>query len=268
MTRTTEVLLDTADLRAALLAVRPHASTHKDDHPALRGLRLRIEPPHHVYVMATDRYTLGLARVSVWEDIARYGDQGTVEIDLTADDCTDVLRIFRAPSKDDSARDERIRVRVDDPLTLTLTDASGLFADPDPRQLVLPVALHEGFPDVLRIMSRQIRTAMDLLAESRDSAGAPVIAAPAALAARFTAAGKAYGEPLYHLQSAEARAALLYRVGQSFLGALMPLRIEDSEEAALGSTLRTWRQLLPRPGRAPVPMPDPCLLYTSDAADE
>lgn len=256
MPRETEVLLDTADLRAALTAVVQHISPHKDDHPALLGVRVLIDPTtHHVYLMATDRYTMALARVSIWEDLAGYGPAGVVEFDLSKDDVGDVLRIFRPAGKD--LREERVRLRVDTPLTLTLTDASGLFDMPDQdRKLALPVQCAEHFPDVRRILAKQVRTAMALLAESRDSAGSPVIAAGATLTARFAAAGKAYGEPLYHLQSAEARAAILYRVGDAFIGALMPLAVEEAEESALAADLRSWRRILPNPARHPVPMPE------------
>lgn len=264
MPRETEVLLDTADLRSALSAVVKHVSPSKDDAPALQGVRVLVDPTtQHVYVMATDRYTLALARVSIWEDLAGYGSAGVVELDLSVDDVADVLRIFRPVGKD--GPQERVRLRVDTPLALTLTDASGLFTMPDQdRTLTLPVQCHEGFPDVRRILARLVRTAMALLAESRDSAGSPVIAADAAYTARFAAAGKAYARPLYHLQSAEARAAILYRVGDSFLGALMPLAVDDFEESLLAGDLRTWRRILPTPRRDPVPMPQAPSTSTTD----
>lgn len=259
MPRVTEVLLDTAELRRALVAVREHVSRAPDD-DRLAHVRVIIDPPDgHAYIVATDRYTIGVATVTIWEDLARYGPEGIAELDLSLDDVADVLRIFRGPKRDEGPIDERLATRVSvstlGGLELVLTDASGLFPDTS-RSLTLTGRLIDSYPDVRRLLARLLSTAMALISLNPDSAGSPIIGASGPLPARFSVAAKAYAAPMYLLQSAEARAALVCLIGEHFAGALMPLAVDGTAQAELAGVMADWRRRLPRPSDAPIPMPE------------
>lgn len=60
------VEVQTRDLYSALRAVSAHRGP-KEDIPLLQAVHLTIHPDGNVYVEATDRYTVGIAVVSIWE---------------------------------------------------------------------------------------------------------------------------------------------------------------------------------------------------------
>src|SRR3954449_12246745 len=85
------VEVETEDWHAALSAVRKHAAGKKDL-PLLKAVHVVIKPGENVYVMATDRFTVGLGLVSVWEDHLQTGE--IVEVDLSPENVDD-LQIFK-----------------------------------------------------------------------------------------------------------------------------------------------------------------------------
>jgi hypothetical protein len=246
----THVLVGTNDLRAALTAVRSHASTDDTDAPVLGRIRVTVNPDGNLYVAATDRYTAGLAIVSIWEDRTGYGE--IVDLDLTPADAADILQVFK-PAKGAESHDDRVALLVTT-TELVLTDASGLFPDAS-RSFTLPLLQPSTYPDLPRLMAASVANAESL---TRAGAGTSVtgISTTAKMMSRFAAAGTAYSAPIDLIQTAEARAALLVRCGESFIGLLMPLSHGEDEAAALAADLRAWTRRLPEPLPTPVPMPE------------
>jgi hypothetical protein len=250
-----DITVGTSDFRAALIAVRPHVSTG-DDSPVLTRIRLNVRPDGNVYVYATDRYTIGIGLVSVWDDA--YHDPDPQQFDLTVEDAAKILAVFK-PDKDADG-DSKVGL-VSDGKTLTVTDQSGLFPDAE-QQLVLPLLPPSDYPDVLRLVARIARNAT-----TGEVPESPHIQLAPVLVNRFKAAATAYGEPYVFSQSGEARTALMCRIGESFLGALMPQRMDDAALASFEADMRAWRQRLPEPADEPVAMPEPVDL-AEFAADE
>lgn len=248
------VTVSTRDLRSALLAVRVHLSTAEGE-SILNRIRLTFHPDGHVYVTATDRYTAGLAIVSIWEDRCAYGD--LVDVDLFAEDAKNILDLFK-PSKD--IDDEKLAVLVTS-TELVITDASGLFPDAS-KSVHLPLTGACTYPAVDRMMAAAVAKARQLTIAD----ATPVVAASPQLT-RFAAAGVAYSAPVEISHTSEARHALLIQVGESFLGLLMPLRPDEAGRVVSAGYLRNWARRLPDPLPDPVPMPDLDTTHTVDLTD-
>jgi len=256
----TSFTVQTADLRNALTAVQEHRSQDPEAPAVLHRVRLLIDPTtQNVYVMATDRYSAGLAVVSIWSnDYA--GDDEQTPVDLGPHDIEKVLAVFR-PEKDHGDDLMRIRtVQVASGLQMTITDESGLFPDAD-MELKLPLLPPaDNFPDVRRLMAASIGNA-DLIT---GTVAEPTVMRPV-LVQRMVKAARTYGAPLSWSPTSEARTALLAEVGESFVGLLMPIKPDDSSQALASAARLAWSARLPEPLSTPVPMP---VDHTEDEGEE
>ena len=220
----TEFEVNLADLRAALVSVLPHVDK-SGNLPVLGQIRL-IPDAVNVTALATDRFTAGMALVSITD----HRDEGADVMDLDHEDVRKVLAVFKAPPKDEA---DQVMVRIRRTTnTVTFIDGGGLF---DGQELTLPLGGNEdSFPDLTRLFGRYLRAKSPMEAEQ-----ASVINAEHEH--KFLAAAKAYGSPLVIERHLGAVGGMhLVHVGESFLG-LVTLMHTDTEDG-LGSDIKTWRR--------------------------
>lgn len=247
----------TTDLYAALCAVLPHVGGD-DDLPLLQGVHLTAHPDGNVYVMATDRFTAGLAIASIWEDHLQVGE--VVDLDLSAGDVRDVLHLFKPSKKDNPENALRIDVRTAE---IRVTEVCGMIQTSADKYLGLPRQVFtDPYPDLPRMVAGAMQKAIRLREQAEDTGTAGEAAldelfAQASLLTRFGAAERAYREPLVIQRTAEARTALLVSCGESFTGLLMPIRPDDEYVARYRAWQAAWLRRLPEPGDVPVTMPQP-----------
>lgn len=246
------VTVDTRDLRAALIATSVHLSTAEGE-VILCRIRLTFSPDGNLYVTATDRYTAGLAIVSIWEDRCEYGE--AVDVDLFAEDAKAIVSLFK-PAK--NIDDQKLSLLVTGS-QIVITDASGLFPDQS-LSLHLPITTPCKYPSVDLMFAAAVAKARQL-----EIADTTPLATSQQQLTRFAAAGSAYGAPIEVAHTSEARRALLVKVGESFLGLLMPLNLSGDAQEASASHLAAWSRRLPEPLGVPVEMPEP--VDTSAAVD-
>lgn len=214
-----------ADVTAALTSVVAHADPDPD-HTVLHRVHLALDPVN-VTVTATNRYTAGLAIVSVEEH-----HDGTLDgVDLTPGDVKKVLALFK-PGR--QAVDEMLRIDVTTG-HVTFTDVSGLF--PGQSLTLVRTADAENYPDVAQVVSAAL---------SRPSRAArDQIVAAGSLLRLFTVAARSYAAPLSIEPT--GKSALLIACGESFLGLLMPMVLDAEATAEMGRWRRAWRDRLPEP---------------------
>lgn len=225
----TEITVGTSDLRQALRAVVVHAGTDKEV-PVLQRVRAVVRGDV-LLVAATNRYTVGLAVVSVWANT--YGDDGVI-IDLPLPQVAETLAMFRAPtSGDDDAGDDDLRIRLTDRY-LTMTDTAGLFPG---KEVTWPCATPEDtFPDLPLMVGR-------LLTEAGQRPNA--LHTNGKLLALFKTAATVYSAPVILEPTKDEAGALVVSVGESFVGALMPIRPTDEEVAQQEAWRAAWHRRLP-----------------------
>lgn len=231
---TTTLVVGTADLRQALTAVRPHASTDADI-PELTRIRLTIGR-ENISVTATDRFTAALAIASTWD---HDGEPGEI-VEVLADDAAKILAIFKSgkESGDDSPQ---YLLRLDiDAEHVTVTDCSGMI---DGRRFRMPrLATEDSLDSVPDLIRRAHSGEMVLLDDienmtvSGDHLG------------RFKVAATVYKESL----SLETRSlathrsvSILVRCGESFLGLMMPRRLLDEDVQRAREWADGWTARLP-----------------------
>ncbi|OZF47540.1 hypothetical protein [Rhodococcus sp. 14-2470-1a] len=227
---TVSITVGTADIRAALASVVVHAGD--DEHlPVLTRVRLIIDPVN-VTVVATDRFSVGLAIASVW----KYVDPHIETLDLLPEDVTKVLSIFKSGKETASseAPEYQLRIEADDEF-VTVTDCSGFV---EGRALKIPrIAVDEQFLDIPKLMSRSHHAPPVLLED---------MAVNGSLLARFKVAATAYQKPL-RIESHVGFKSLLIRAGDSFLGMLMPLNISEEDDIRHREWSVAWSARLPDP---------------------
>lgn len=227
--------VEVRDLRAALASVLPHVDHGKD--PGALGYVRLLPGAQNLTCMATDRFSLGLGLVSIWE----HEDEDLGSIDLHHEDVRRVLDVFKNPGKDVKHGEAIIRITTHHTSAkVSFTDAAGLF---DGVSLTVPSPGQEAFPALDRAVARL------LASTAHTEQGEPVHVNPATLA-RFTAAGRAYGEALVFefLHSAGlSSGTALVRCGESFIGAVQLLTLEDSRSAEALQWREDWQMRLPDP---------------------
>lgn len=221
----TRLIVDTQDLRQALAAVRPHMGSPKLL-PHLARVHCRVEGPNLV-VAATDTVSTGLAIVSIIEN-----EHGEVSVfDLYPNEIDDLLMAFKAADPKEHVGDT-LRIESTDvgPAALRITDVSGLWPG---KSLTLPrdVVITEAFPDVGGSLGRLLHQS-----ELREPHVGEVIANGAMLGT-FGKAARAYGEPLVVEQVGQQRPVLVISCGESFLGCLATITLD--EDGALEQ--KRWR---------------------------
>ena len=247
--------VQTTDLYSALCAVKPHVGD-KEDLALLQAIHLVIHPDGNIYVMATDRYTLGLAVVSVWDDWLKTGEE--VAVDLSPEDVGDILHLFK-PSKGDNP-ENRLRLDVS-AVEVHVTEVAGMVETEADKHVGLPRQVHaDPYPAVPKLVAATVTRAIQLWEKAVDDgvAGASALDelfVRASLIARFAAAERAYGQPLVLQRSAEARSAMVVACGESFQGVLMPIRPTEEDIIRHRGWQEAWLRRLPDPDQEAVPMP-------------
>lgn len=217
------ITVDTADLRQALVAVAPHADPDQD-FPQLHRIRLDIGP-ENVTVSATNRYTVGHALVSIWEN----ADGELASFDLSPTDCKEILALFPGRHADSDQPQATVRLEVGTE-HITITDVSGLFPG---KALQLPrYPMEENFPDVANL----IRVKLTVAAQATER-----MITSGQMLGLFMKASKAYGHPLVIDPGGEA-GAMLITCGESFVGLLMPVRPSEEETARIKGWHLDWLQ--------------------------
>ncbi|MFD3431127.1 hypothetical protein [Nocardia fluminea] len=228
-----EIIVGTADLRRALVAVKCHASTDKEDHGTNR-VRL-LFGRQHLSVIASDRYTAALAVVSLWGEEPP-GGYTTVSVDLLLDDIAKILTVHKGGKEtgaDLGASPEyllRLEARAEQ---LKITDCSGML---DGRSLIVPRLGAEGSP----LGSILPRIAEQHAAPEQDIDG---IAVNGDMLARFREASRTYSAAVQF----EGRGSrmLFVRCGESFLG-LVTARALEGDLAERAEEFRDgWAARLP-----------------------
>ena len=248
--------VQTSDLCAALTAVKPHIGG-KNDLPLLQSVHIQIHPDGNVYAMATDRYTLGLAIVSVWEDHLATGEETTV--DLSPEDVADLLGLFR-PGKGDNP-EARLRFDISG-VEIHVTEVAGMIETEADKNVGLPRQVFtDPYPGVPKLVAATIARAIRLREKAEDDGQAGASALDelflrARLFGRFGKAEDAYKQPLVMQRSAESRAAFAVACGESFVGVLMPGNPEPEQLAQHRGWQDAWLRRLPDPDLESVPMPD------------
>ncbi|TKJ25253.1 DNA translocase FtsK [Blastococcus sp. CCUG 61487] len=227
----TSLTLSTEDFRDALRAVVVHAAPDKDT--AMHRVRCDVGQ-ENLTVTATNRYTAGMAIASI-----EANHDGQLEaFDLSPTDVKEILGLFkgRRPGEEDVGDTVRLDIDLEH---FTITDTGGLF---EGKQLVLPRQPQSPvFPDVPLVMSRA-------LGQRRKPATR--LAVNGALMALFATAARVYARPLT-VEPTGPSSSLVFSCGDSFLGLLMPMRIEPDYAAQLDDWREGWLRRLPETDDAP-----------------
>lgn len=237
-----DVLVETSDLRAALSSVVVHADINPE-YLARHQVYIEVDT-ENVTITATDGMSSALAIVSVFSNNS--GVLGTVG--LVPADVKKILQIHQGgkkPAEDEPQHMLQLQVDGKDSMGkdadsdgqahIVITDQSGMFPG---RALRVPLVPQDGKPmDITGLIARL---------HHGDSAWTEGSAFPGATVARFAVAAKAYKAPI-QISSVEGARALLIRVGESFLGALMPVSVHESESSQQLHYNRAWSERLPRP---------------------
>ncbi|OZF25201.1 hypothetical protein CH296_27970 [Rhodococcus sp. 14-2496-1d] len=227
------ITVGTADLRAALSSVVVHAGN--DEHlPTYTRVRMIVDPIN-LTVIATDRFSMAMAIVSIWEQV----EPGFATIDVLPEDVKKILSIFKAGKEkaDSDAPEFQVRFEADDEF-VTVVDCAGFV---DGRSYKIPrLPTDEQFLDVPRMVSRSHHAAPVLLED---------MAVNGPLLARFAVAATAYLKPLL-IESHTGFRSLLIRAGESFLGMLMPLNIGEEDAARNKEWSVAWSSRLPDPAHS------------------
>jgi hypothetical protein len=215
---------DRADLAWALKAVIPHVLRERHFMPELEGIRIEVgAASRQMYLVATDRFTLGCARV----DIAGDGIEpaGT---SVHADDARDLLR----------------RMRGKGSAELFIWEDGEVTADSRVRYPAAPGGAD--FPDWRALLGQVLRY----------PAGKPGMkfGYDAAYLARFAPAmepGRALA--VMPLKARTGAGAITAFLGEHFTGAVMARRLtaasdlDGKDMPDMPANLRRWRDLIPAP---------------------
>lgn len=219
-------LLTGRELHDLFGSVLPHADTgpeEKSGYPAFTVIGCEVERGTF-YAVATDRYTLGIARHLVPEDQPRA--EGFITIPAAA--LRTVLRSIR--------RRERIHLTMDrDGLTFTRADSTRL-------RYVIPASPVSFLLNWRNFMGGKLGTTA--------SAPAALVALKPELLARFAPAAR-HGLPLEFRQLAGTTAPVLVTCGSHFAGLIMPMRLDSAATHLPGwsaDPVTDWRSVCPFPG--------------------
>lgn len=225
----TAVVVGTADLRAALAALRGHLPAGQD---AMYGwIRAEVTGPV-LQLTVTDLRSAAIGIVSILEN--EDGEAGIFE--LLPSEIAELLLAFKAASGEDeigpTLRIDTTRV----PSTaLRFTDISGLWPGKSisfPRASLDP----SDFPDVATLFGRTLaRTAAP---PERIITHGPALAA-------FAKAAAAYGQPLLVEGVSETGRTLLVSCGESFLGLLISADLDEDQQAQVKQWREAWTRRLP-----------------------
>ncbi|MGQ7788737.1 hypothetical protein [Nesterenkonia sp. K-15-9-6] len=225
------VHVNTADFRRALQAVIPHA--HDDTSTGLAVVHFAATADH-VYVQASNGTTAGMAIASVWDHQDLTGDPDEDSFDLTVDAAKELLQVFRPKKKPENELDDQLSIQVDI-AKISVLDVSGLF--PGKAWTIPNTATSENFPNLPR-MFNDAMTGRPRVPEQ--------IVASGKLLKLFSAASAAYKDALA-LEPTTRPQMMLISCSESFLGALMQVRVEEDSDLAreLKDHRAGWQNRLP-----------------------
>ena len=216
------IVVGTADLRRALTAVGPHASTVKEDTTKHR-VRLSVGA-ENLTVSATNGYSAGIALVSIEEP-----DGELVDVDLSPQEVKEILALFKSgnPGTDEEVGDTlQLDITAD---KFRVTDISGLFPG---KLLELPrFAVDPNFPNLSRV-------ALKILTKTGQKS-VELLLTTGSLVALFKAAASTYGKPLAIEMTGE-NSAMVLSCGDSFLGFLQPVKANAETVAELTEWRSDW----------------------------
>lgn len=226
------ITVNTKDLRQALASVIPHA--HDDPETKLNRLRCTATGDL-LYVQAASGITAATAVVSVWDVGALSGSPEDDVFDMSVATAKKILAIFKASKKQpDDEMGEAMTITVSD-AELTFVDTGGLFPGESFSQ---PTGEVDGaFPNLPRIFAEAL---------SADKRLPDRLLANGELLRKFATAASTYGRPLVVEPTGE-RTRILISCGESFIGLLMPVRVEpgSEQEAELKEAHDGWMNRLP-----------------------
>ncbi|WP_309080294.1 hypothetical protein [Zhihengliuella sp.] len=226
------ITVNTKDLRQALASVIPHA--HEDPDTKLNRLRCTATGDM-LYVQATNTVTAGLAAVSVWDADDISGSPDDDVFDLTVSTAKKILAIFKASKKQpEDELGEAMTITVSDS-ELTFVDTGGLFPGESFSQ---PTGEVDGaFPNLPRLFAESLTDAKQVPDR---------LVANGMLLRKFATAATTYGDLLV-IEPTGDSSRILISCGESFIGALMPMRVEAGGELAadLKDAHEGWMNRLP-----------------------
>jgi len=232
----TRIVVGTADLRAALTAVRGHVP--KGAEAPYAWVRGTVAGPN-LELSATNSHTsMAIAIVSIIEN--ETGEAGA--FDLLPSEVAELLLAFKGRGAsgdgDDVGPTLRIHTSGGPSPSLRVTDVSGFWPG---KSISFPRAsLDPGdFPDVAGVFGR-------LLARSPKAPDRVVTHGPAL--ASFAKAGTAYGEPLIIESVSDTGRTLLISCGESFLGLLLTSDLDEDRQVKVKEWREAWSRRLPAAG--------------------
>lgn len=222
------------DLRAALLAVRAHASTAKDDLRA-RALDLSVNAEGHLLVTASTGLNSGIARVHIVQD-EWSGELGRFTIDR--DHAGQIAGMFK---------------EKDVELEITVTTVQQTAEQPDDKPTIINTVkirqlgqLFGGDQMTISIVQQDVDVATIWhevgSALRRRPSAVPITRVDAKRISYFRAATAAYEEPL-QLSVADSGGALIVQCGDDFIGHLHAWAPSGDERVT--HTRNSWSSELP-----------------------
>ena len=232
-----EFRIGTADLRRGLAAVTPHMATDREAPDEQKRVRFELLASCagrscELLMMATDGWTAGCYAAEAIDVVTLNGAPTFLE--LTTQDIGKVLAVFKADGQGADDGGSVLRISVLEKVT-TIRDVSGLF---EGYELELPTTIPGAFPDMGGVLHRL--TAGKAVTVTRP--GARMQLGRAALE-RFGKTAKALGSPI----TIERRGGpALVIIGGTFVGAMVPARLGDTEHAEIDDTVHGWGVSLTR----------------------
>lgn len=193
----------------ALRACLPHAAIDPEL-PAIR--RIRVAVNDGLLVWCTDRYTAAVAHIPA-NDLPDY-DGSIWEFDLLPEDAKLLVDMF-TPGKDEVITLEITATRDQ----VTVADVSGLF---EGRTVSVP---HPGGGESMPAIPALVRTSLT------STRGKAVAAAHWVFGGgkwrRFTSSAAVLKQPMVIEPGLNGRAPFVVRLGEHFIGLVMPMIVED-----------------------------------------
>lgn len=196
-------------VQRVVAAVLPHASTDRYL-PSINCVQLELDG-HRFLAVATDRYSLGICRgdLSEWDD-----DAEKVENTITRLRPDDLKRLFAF-----------LRPRRSDVATWRLSTDTLRVSIADGDSLTLRTVQEIDFVNWRSVIETHVRQASE--------PGAPM-GFTASVVDNFNATAKALGEYRMSWHFAGPLQPAMIRIGETFLGMIMPRRMTEDPELELG----------------------------------
>lgn len=224
----TRILVETNDFRAGLISTVAHASNGKYD-PELARVRLDVGPVN-MHITATDRFTVGLALVSVEAHI----EPELEIIDIGIEDVEKILTVFKGGRTKGDDPEHILRIEATDE-HVKITDSSGMI---DGRALELPrLASDEAFPDLTTTFAH---------AQHSPLRSVDMLAFGMGQLKKFNAAAACYREPLV-FESIGTSSSITVRCGSSFIGRIPQVPLNQKLTDQLSVWRDGWDERIPRP---------------------